>query len=238
MIRVAAIGDVHFGVDAAGMWAPHWSHVGEDADLLLLAGDLSRRGLASEARALCEELRGIEVPIVSVLGNHEYEDEREDEFRRILEQHDVTVLEGETFTCTIEETSIGIAGTIGFVGGFPGGSLSDFGERELKQVVARTRRLADQFGAALEELETDVRVGLLHYSPVRDTLIGEPPEIHVFLGSHMLGAAADRAGADLLVHGHAHHGTERGRTEGGIPVRNVAHPLVGAAYRVFELPGV
>lgn len=237
MIRIAAIGDVHFGVDAEGMWAPHWSRVGEDADVLLLAGDLSRRGLAAEAEALCRELRGIEIPIVSVLGNHEFEDDGQDEFRRILEQHGITVLEGETFSCTVNGTSFGVAGTVGFVGGFPGGALADFGEPELKQVVARTRHLASQFGRALEELETDLRVGLLHYSPVKDTLVGEPPEIHAFLGSHLLAEAADRAGADLLLHGHAHHGSERGRTKGGIPVRNVAHPVVGSAYRVFELPG-
>jgi Icc-related predicted phosphoesterase len=235
VIRVAAVGDIHFGTDAVGTLRPHLDRLDEDADVLLLAGDLSRRGRPEEAEALAEELRPTPVPIVAVLGNHEYESDREDEFRKIIEEVGVTVLEGEATTIDCGGASLGVAGTVGFGGGFPGATCADFGEREMKALVARARNTAAALEDALGGLDTDVRVALTHYSPIRETLVGENKEIYPFLGSYLLAEAIDRVGADVAIHGHAHHGVEKGMTPGGIPVRNVAQPVIGRAYRVYSL---
>jgi Icc-related predicted phosphoesterase len=126
---------------------------------------------------------------------------------------------------------VGIAGTKGFGGGFPGASASDFGEPEMKAFVGHTKTLAGRLERALDGLRADRRIALLHYSPVAETLAGEPREIHAFLGSYLL---VDRAGADLVIHGHAHRGSRDGTTAGGVPVRNVAAPVIGRAYEVFR----
>ncbi len=235
MIRVAAVGDLHFGRDSAGTLAPHLSRLTEQADLLLLAGDLSRRGQFEEAEALAGELQGAPVPVIAVLGNHDYESEREEEFTAILERVGVRVLEGTSTAVEVGGVRVGIAGTIGFGGGFPGATCADFGESEMKAFVARTRRLAGGLERALGELDTDIRIALLHYSPVPETLVGERLEIYPFLGSYLLSEAVDRVGADIVFHGHAHHGVERGVTPGGIPVRNVAQPVIRHPYNVYRL---
>lgn len=235
MIRVAAVGDLHFGRDSAGTLAPHLSRLAEQADLLLLAGDLSRRGRPEEAEALAGELEGAPVPIVAVLGNHDYESGREEEFTAILERVGVRVLEGSSTAVEVDGVRVGVAGTIGFGGGFPGATCADFGEPEMKAFVARTRRLAGRLERALGELDTDLRIALLHYSPIPETLVGERLEIYPFLGSYLLSEAVDRVGADVVFHGHAHHGVERGLTPGGIPVRNVAQPVIRHPYNVYRL---
>jgi Icc-related predicted phosphoesterase len=237
VIRVAALGDIHFGADAAGSFRPHVQGLAEHADLLLLAGDLSRRGRLDEARLLARELEDAPVPIVSVLGNHDHESDLGDQFRRVLEDVGVRVLEGESTVVELAGGLVGVAGTIGFGGGFPGATCADFGEREMKAFVARARELADSLKRRLIELDAGVRIALTHYGPVRDTLVGENPEIYPFLGTYLLAEAADEAGADLYVHGHAHHGVEKGRTAGGIPVRNVAQPVIRRAYNVYRLSG-
>jgi Icc-related predicted phosphoesterase len=129
---------------------------------------------------------------------------------------------------------VGVAGTKGFGGGFAGASASDFGEREMKAFVAESRRRARRLERALASLRADRRIALLHYSPVADTLAGEPREIYPFLGSYLLAEAVDRSGADLVLHGHAHRGSPSGVTPGGVPVRNVAVPVIGCAYQVFQ----
>jgi Icc-related predicted phosphoesterase len=234
--RVAAVGDVHFGLDAAGTFGARYARVAEDADALLLAGDLTRRGTRPEADGLVAELSAIEVPIVAVLGNHDLESDEDAYLRACLERMGVTVLEGEATVLELEGCRVGIAGTIGFGGGFPGGTCADFGEAENKAFMARSRRLAASLEQALDGLvDVEVRIALTHYAPVRATLEGENPEIFPFLGSHLLADAVDRGRGDLALHGHAHHGAERGRTPGGVPVRNVSRPVLGGPYRVFDL---
>jgi len=148
------------------------------------------------------------------------------------------VLEGTATTLTIGDTTVGIAGTKGFGGGFVGASISDFGEPLMKEFARCTATMARQLETGLRSVaEADHRIALLHYAPIPDTLRGENPEIYTALGSYLLGEAIDRAGADLVLHGHAHLGTERGVTPGGIRVRNVALPVIGSAYRVFDFSG-
>ena len=240
MIRVAAVGDVHAGLDSGGCLRPHFEHVGERADLLLLAGDLTRHGDPEEAAVLVEELRDVGVPTIAVLGNHDYHGDADDKIRGLLEEAGIRVLEGDGTVVEVAGTRVGVAGTKGFGGGFAGACATDFGEPETKAFIRHTRHLADRLRAALEELGAagaDVRIALLHYSPVEDTLRGERLEIYPFLGSYLLAEAIDGAGADLAVHGHAHGGVEKGMTPGGIHVRNVAQPVIKHAYHVYCLGG-
>jgi Icc-related predicted phosphoesterase len=236
-VRVAAVGDVHFGTDSAGTLRPHLADLSEHADVFLLAGDLTRRGLAEEAQVLADELAGIEVPMFAVLGNHDYHSVQEHGVTKVMEEAGVQVLEGDAAVVDIGGCRLGIAGTKGFGGGFAGACGSEFGEPVMKSFIAYTRHLADRLEAALAQLAscTDLRVALLHYAPTERTVMGERLEIYPFLGSYLLGEAIDRGGADLVLHGHAHAGCERGATAGGIEVRNVAQPLIGRPYNVYCL---
>ncbi|MFM9591997.1 metallophosphoesterase family protein [Streptomyces scabiei] len=239
MIRVAAVGDIHLGLDGRGLLRPAFDTLGDCADLLLLAGDLTRHGTPEEARVVAGEVAGLAVPVIAVLGNHDHHAECPGDVTAVLREAGVTVLEGESTVVEVDGTRVGVAGTKGFGGGFAGRSGSEFGEPEMKAFVRHTRRLADGLRRALEELARDgcaVRVALTHFSPVPDTLVGEPPEIYPFLGSYLLAEAMDEAGADLAVHGHAHLGTEHGITSGGVRVRNVAQPVIRRAFAVYALP--
>lgn len=236
MIRIAAAGDLHFSTDSAGSLREALEDI--DADALLLAGDLTKRGRPEEAAVLAGELRDVPVPVVAVLGNHDYHGDRQDEVRTVLEDVGIRVAEGEAVVVDSPGGSIGVAGVKGFGGGFSGASGSEFGEPEMKLFMRVTMRAAEALGLALAGLRTDVRVVLTHFSPIPETLAGEPREIYPFLGSHLLAEPIDRHGADLVLHGHAHRGVEKGETPGGIPVRNVAQPVLGAAYKVYRLhPG-
>jgi Icc-related predicted phosphoesterase len=235
VIRVAAVGDVHVGTDSVGTVAAAFRGIERVADLLLLAGDLTKWGHPEEAAVLASELSGVRVPIVAVLGNHDHHLDRPDEVRAILEEGGVTVLEGETAELHVGELSVGIAGAKGFGGGFTGACATDFGEPEMKAFVRHTQAIAAGLGGAVAALTTDVRLVVMHYSPIKETLRGEPPEIYPFLGSYLLAEAVDAFGADLIVHGHAHRGVEKGMTPGGIQVRNVAQPVLGRAYNVYRL---
>ena len=238
MIRVAAVGDLHYGIGSKDILKPSLEHLPHRADLLLLAGDLTRCGGTDEIKVLAGDLGKSQIPVVAVLGNHDYHSDREDEIRRILESADVRVLEGEAITLDVDGIRIGIAGTKGFGGGFRGAHGTDFGEPEMKAFVGHTRMLSDRLESALENLDADLRIALLHYSPIEATLEGERLEIYPFLGSYLLAQAIDNVGADLVFHGHAHHGTEKGRTPGGIPVRNVAQPVIRHSYQVYTLNAV
>jgi Icc-related predicted phosphoesterase len=240
--RVACVGDVHMGPDSAGIFAPLFKEANQAADVLLFAGDLTRVGSRREAEALAAELDPVEIPMVGVLGNHDYHSGSPDEVTAVLARAGMRILEGESLVVQAGSVRVGVAGTKGFGGGFLGASGSDFGEPEMKAFIEHTRRLSCSLETALGSLAgcCDVKVALLHYSPVRDTLEGERTEIYPFLGSYLLGEAIDAAGADLVVHGHAHGGTETGFTPAGIPVRNVALPLIRDPYRVFvvgDAPG-
>ena len=235
MIRIAAVGDVHFAEDARGTLRPYLEQLPEQADVLLIAGDLTRHGEADEAAVFADELRGLDLPVISVLGNHDYHLEEEKRIREVMEDAGVIVLDGESCTLRIGDASLAVVGTKGFGGGFPGAGGSDFGEPEMKAFIRHTMDIADRLGEALRAVSADRRVVLLHYSPIEATLVGERLEIYPFLGSYLLGEAVDRVGADVAIHGHAHGGTEKGFTPGGIQVRNVAQPVISRAYNVYCL---
>lgn len=233
-MRIAAVGDVHLGRDSASRMIPHFADIATRADALLVAGDLTQHGALEEARAFVDVVRGIGIPVVTVLGNHDYHQDVENEIRHLLEGAGLCVLEKESTVLDVGGTRIGIAAAKGFGGGFGGSSGSEFGEREMKMFIHAGREAADALYAQLSSLRCDVRIALLHYSPSRDTLLGEKLELYPFLGSYLLGEAIDRAGCDLALHGHAHRGSERGVTPGGTPVRNVAMPVIRAAYNTYE----
>ena len=226
MIRLAATGDLHFGLESEGSLRPQLEDLRERADALLVAGDLTRHGDPDEAAVLADELRGLPLPIVAVLGNHDYHADRDKEIRAVMEDAGVQVLEAEATVIDTPGGRIGVAGTKGFGGGFTGANATDFGEPEMKEFVGLTKRLAAGLERALEDVEAEYRVVLLHYSPIKETLFGEPPEIYAFLGSYLFAEVADRAGADLIIHGHAHRGVEKGITPGGVHVRNVAQTVI------------
>jgi Icc-related predicted phosphoesterase len=219
--------------DARGTLRNAFDRLPEVADVLLLAGDLTRVGTEDELRVLLDELQGVTVPQFAVLGNHDFESDRVESIVKLLDDADVRVLEGDAAVVDIGKEKLGVAGTKGFGGGFAGACGSAFGEPEMKAFVRHTRVLADGLHRALVSLRADVRVALTHFAPVKDTLNGERLEIYPFLGSYLLGEAIDAAGADLIVHGHAHNGAEKGVTPGGIPVRNVALPVIKTAFAVY-----
>jgi Icc-related predicted phosphoesterase len=233
MIRVAAMADVHFGADAVGTLRPHLAHLQDQADLLLIAGDLTRVGDPVEAALFLDELEDVRVPVLAVLGNHDYHADRVQEIIELLENRGVRVLEGTGTTIDIHGACVGIAGVKGFGGGFLGANASEFGEPEMKAFVRHSKERAILLESALSNLICDLRIALLHYSPVPETLEGERLEIFPFLGSYLLAEAVDRAAADLVIHGHAHYGRENGITPGGIHVRNVAQPVIRRAYALF-----
>ncbi|MFJ7074079.1 metallophosphoesterase [Streptomyces sp. NPDC098781] len=238
MIRVAAVGDIHLGPESEGTLRPSFETLHRSADVLLLAGDLTRHGTREEAQVVAREIKDLAVPVVAVLGNHDHHADCPDEVAAVLQEAGARVLEGESTVVASGAARIGVAGTKGFGGGFVGRCAGEFGEPVMKEFVRYSRRRADSLRAALEDLrgqDCDVRIALTHFSPVPDTLAGEPPEIYPFLGSYLLAEAIDTAGADLAVHGHAHLGTEHGRTSGGVKVRNVAQPVIGRAFHVYHL---
>jgi Icc-related predicted phosphoesterase len=178
----------------------------------------------------------VSIPIFAVLGNHDYHGGCEAELRRMLTARGVSVLEGTAATLRVGNKRIGIAGSKGFGGGFANACGSDFGEPEMKAFIRHTAMLSGRLLRALDSLDdVDLRVALLHYSPIAGTLRGEHLQIYPFLGSYLLGEAVDAGGADFVVHGHAHAGSEKGVTPGGVSVRNVAQPVIRSAYRVYCL---
>lgn len=236
MIRIAAVGDVHLGEDAQGRLRPALEHVSERADVLLLAGDLTRHGTPAEARIVAHEFHDLGLPVYAVLGNHDYHSDAVDEVTEILfGESGIRVLEGNGAVLPVNGQTVGIAGAKGFGGGFEGRCASAFGEPEMKKFVGHTQEVADRLRSALEALDVDVRVALMHYAPIPDTLHGEPFEIYPFLGAYQLGEAVDEAETALALHGHAHRGCEHGVTPGGVQVRNVAQPVIRSAYALYDL---
>jgi Icc-related predicted phosphoesterase len=239
MIRVAAVGDVHLGPDIAGRHRGGLAGIGADADVLLLAGDLTRHGTVAEAEIVAAEYRDLPVPVIAVLGNHDYNSDQEDRISDLLTRAGIVVLEGTSVVVETAGGTLGVAGVKGFGLGFAGRCGSDFGEPEMKAFARHGRASAESLSAALATLPvTDVRVALTHFAPVDGTLVGEPPEIWPFLGNYLLGEAIDTYGCHLAVHGHAHAGTEKGVTEGGVRVRNVAQPVIGTAYALYDVAPV
>jgi Icc-related predicted phosphoesterase len=235
MIRIAAVGDVHVDSDVLGRFRPALEQLPDRADVLLVAGDLTRHGTVEEARCFATEFGGLAVPVVVVLGNHDHQSDMQSRITEVLTESDMTVLEGDATVLELNGHRLGVAGVKGFGGGFAGACASNFGEREMKDFVGTTEVVAAKLADALQSVQCDALVALTHYAPVPDTLLGEPLEIYPFLGCYQLGRAIDSAPTALALHGHAHHGSERGRTPGGVPVRNVAHPVIKQAYNVYQL---
>lgn len=236
MIRLAAAGDVHFDRSSRGRLSRYWKElVDGKASAFLLAGDLTQLGTEEEIDALAQDLNECPVPVISVLGNHDYHSDQEEVVRDILEKARVQVLDCSSTVLHIQEKTVGIYGLKGFGGGFLGACCSDFGERETKAFVAHTKKMSQHLRQGLMAFETDYRIVLMHYSPTAETLLGERKEIYPFLGSYLLAEAIDDAGADVVFHGHAHKGVEQGHTLGGIPVRNVAQPVIRHAFKIYSL---
>ncbi|MGV3572714.1 MAG: metallophosphoesterase family protein [Ramlibacter sp.] len=221
-VRFAVVGDIHVTKDSAGALRGFFAQAGEAADALLLCGDLTDYGTADEAKVLAEELAAVSVPIVAVLGNHDFESGTPEVVCEVLTKAGVRVLDGEA--CEIE--GVGIAGAKGFAGGFGRGSLGAWGEPIIKMFVQEALQEAMKLEAALAKLRTPRRIALLHYSPIAGTVQGEPVEIFPFLGSSRLEDPLLRYPVDAVFHGHAHRGTLEGKTINGVPVFNVARPLL------------
>ena len=235
-VRIAAAGDLHLGVDSEGLLAAELQGLEERADLLLIAGDFTRHGDPAEAQVFAGELAQVAVPMVAVLGNHDYHSDQHELVAKTLEQAGVVVLEGDSIVVEVGDVGVGVAGTKGFGGGFRDACGSDFGEPEMKAFVRHSKSFADELQAQLGSLAyADARIALTHYSPIAATLEGEKLEIFPFLGSYYLEDAIDRGGTDVAFHGHAHAGAEMGRTRGGVAVYNVAHPVIRSTYRIVEL---
>lgn len=240
MVRIAAVGDLHYSKTTQGTWQPMFAQIGHAADLLLLCGDLTDYGLVEEAQGLARELTAaIKIPIVAVLGNHDYEAGREADIRATLTQANVNVLDGDT----CEVLGIGFAGAKGFAGGFGRGTLGSWGEATVKLFVQEAINEALKLEAALARLRTPHRIALLHYSPISATVDGEPREIFPYLGTSRLEEPLDRFPVSAVFHGHAHNGALEGKTLGKVPVYNVALPLLrkhapDRPFKIFTLDGV
>lgn len=221
-VKVAAVGDLHCTEASSGLLSPLFLQAQEHADILLLAGDLTDYGLPVEARVLAEELVSVKIPVVAVLGNHDYESNQAEEVKTILRDVGVHVLDGDA----VEIMGIGIAGIKGFAGGFGRASLGPWGEQTIKHFVNAALEEALKLETALSRLRTQHKIALLHYSPVQATVEGEPPEIFAFLGTSRLEDPLIHHPVDVVFHGHAHRGTFSGKTANNIPVYNVAKPLL------------
>src|SRR5438477_7536265 len=238
VVRIAAMGDTHCTRTSQGAFQPLFSRIAESADILLIAGDLTDYGLPDEARVLAKELAALRIPMAAVLGNHDVESGKADEVRQILTDAGLVVLDGDA----CETHGIGVAGVKGFGGGFGRRALGPWGESIIKQFVREAVDEALKLEAALARLRTAHLVALLHYSPVQQTVEGEPLEIYPFLGSSRLEEPLNRYPVTFVLHGHAHRGQLEGRTKSGVPVYNVSMPLLTRTlpdrppFRLFEVP--
>lgn len=235
-MRIAATADLHFSPQSYDRIREQMNRVRDDADVLVLAGDLTNYGKPQEMESLLNAIVRLRIPTVAVLGNHDYESGKENELMQMMSNEGIKVLDGTGY----EREGVGFAGTKGFLGGFGRGVLTAFGEREVKAFVQAAIDEALKLERAVAQLRTPKRVIVVHYSPIPATVQGEAAEIFPYLGTSRLAEVIDRHGADLVVHGHAHHGMPDGKTVAGIPVHNVAlHLLLSGSppcpYRVFDV---
>jgi Icc-related predicted phosphoesterase len=238
-LRVAAVGDLHCSKTSEGAFQALFAKIGESADVLALCGDLTDYGTPDEARVLAKELAATKVAKLAVLGNHDFESNAADEVTRILtDAAGVVVLDGTA----VELLGVGFAGAKGFPGGFGARALQAWGESPVKAFVAAAVEETLKLESALARLRTPGRVALLHYAPIGATVDGEPPEIYPFLGSSRLEEPINRYAPSAVFHGHAHRGQLEGATATGVPVYNVAMPLLRRRFpeqppfRVVEVP--
>src|SRR6202171_2286795 len=235
-MRIAATADLHFSPERYAKLKDQLDRVRDEADVFVLAGDLTNYGQPSGMEPLLNVLVRLRLPTVAVLGNHDYESGKEEELKRMMVAEGIKVLDGSAY----ERDGVGFAGTKGFVGGFGRGVLTAFGEPEIKTFVRASIDQALKLERAMSQLRTKKRVVVLHYAPILATVEGEAHEIYPFLGTSRLAEVIDRHGADLVVHGHAHNGKCDGKTAGGGPAPNVAITLLqsqnpSAVYRVFDV---
>ena len=233
-IRIAAVGDLHYDSGRGVSFRDMFSDVNRKADILVICGDMTTHGKPDQMAGFVDELAGVTIPIVAVLGNHDHEGGMPEEVSEVLRARGVHVLDGGTVV--IE--GIGFAGVKGFAGGFGRGALAPFGELLIKEFVQAALDESLKLENALRSLHTEVRIAVLHYAPILDTIIGEPEVIFPFLGSSRLLDPIETIGAHAVFHGHAHHGTFQGATPGGIPVFNVAMPILeerGEQFFVWEV---
>ncbi len=234
-IRIAAAADIHGADVHRARLEAAFAELGERADLVLLAGDLTTHGEPEQAEVVAEACRRLDVPVVAVLGNHDFHAGREHEVAEVLRAAGVCVLQRDWTILELGETEVGIAGTKGFVGGFPGSTLPDFGESLLRQVYAETTAEQEALAEGLRCVaHADLRVVLLHYAPIEETVEDEPLGIRAFLGSSRLAIPIAEYPPDLVLHGHAHLGRFEGRI-GDVPVYNVAVHVTGRDFWVFDL---
>jgi Icc-related predicted phosphoesterase len=232
LTRIAAVGDIHVKENDRGKWTEYFKAVSQDADVLIIAGDLTDTGDEQEAQVLADELKACTIPVVAVLGNHDYEKGRHKLIRQMLQNDNVHILDGEAIVIG----KVGFAGIKGFGGGFDNHMLSMFGEGAMKAFVQEAVHEALHLDRALARLDehADIKkIAVLHYSPIRETVIGEAEAIFPFLGSSRLAEPLTRRGVVAAFHGHAHIGTLKGEAPGGVKVFNVAkHILIRDGYTV------
>lgn len=234
-VRVAAAGDVHCDDSGRAAVAEALAAVDAEADLILLAGDLTTHGEPEQAAVLADACDGVGAPVVAVLGNHDLHADRRDDLVSVLEEGGVDVLDRRCATYAVGGVQVGVAGVKGFLGGFRGLGLPDFGEPSLRAIYAETTAEVQALADGLAQIALcPVRIALLHYAPLAETLHGEPPEIWTLLGSDRLAAPILEHRPDLVLHGHAHAGAFAADLD-GIPVHNVSVPVMGRDFWVFEL---
>jgi len=233
-LRVAAVGDLHASDEHREHLERAFASL-EDVDLVLLAGDLTTHGLVDEAGVLASACERARAPVAAVLGNHDHHSGLQDEIGAVLERSGVVVLDGGHVVLELAGMQVGVVGAKGFVGGFPGAEIADFGERLLREVYAQTSREVEALETGLEAIAgCERRLVLLHYAPTVDTIVGEPEGIWAFLGSGRLAGPIGAHRPDVVLHGHAHHGRPSGAI-GTVPVHNVARQVVGTDFLVLEL---
>lgn len=237
-IRIAAAGDVHCNEANRGRTREAFARLAGRADVLLLAGDLTTHGELEQGQVLVDARSQLDVPVYAVLGNHDWHTGAGEALAARLEDGGIRMLERDHAVLVHEGLEVGIAGLKGFVGGFAGSHLPDFGEPLLRQVYAETSEDVAALDASLKAIaHCAVRVALLHYAPTAQTLAGEPEGIWTMLGTDRLAAPIREHEPDLVLHGHAHAGTFEGRI-GGVPVYNVSVPVMRRDFWIFELAGV
>jgi Icc-related predicted phosphoesterase len=234
-IRIAAAGDVHASEDLRERLSRAFAAVAEKVDLVLLAGDLTTHGLPEQARVLAEACASLPVPVVAVLGNHDHHSGCVDEVAEALRAGDIVVLDRDHVVLELGQIEVGVVGTKGFVGGFAGAEIPDFGEPALRQIYHETSLEVEALEVGLEAVAgCHKRIVLLHYAPITDTIVGEPESIWAFLGSGRLAGPIGMHRPELVVHGHAHHGAREGAI-GTVPVHNVAVHVTGQDFATFVL---
>jgi Icc-related predicted phosphoesterase len=234
-LRIAAAGDIHCAEPLRDRIAQAFAELPGRVDVVLLAGDLTTHGEPEQAAVLADACRDLGLPVLATLGNHDYHSNRCDEVIEVLREAGIRVLLRDFAVLELDGVDVGVVGTKGFVGGFPGAELPDFGEPLLREVYRETTREVDAIEAGLEAISgCHRRIVLLHYAPIPETLVGEPETIWAFLGSSRLAAPIGAHRPDLVLHGHAHRGAFAGAI-GDVPVRNVAVHVTGEEFAFFEL---